>query len=599
MSRERRRGFVAGLVIALFMVAIAGGYLFWRSGHGVEPVVLPAVIVPDNTTGLSAEERAQYYHLTEGGEVFPIAALLALETSDPSKPGQYLPYLATAERFGMIPDAVSAHNPYGLPVGVTVAQRGSLQMMGLNCTACHVGELHYEGKRFRVDGAPNMAFINAFVKGIVDETKATFDPANPERTARFLRRLRGARALIKPIAKFPVVEREYGATDTSATNDPFEEGDDLVSFVRDMVSRMRDRDGIIEARITGLRNAGFLTGSFLISPLDGFGRADAFGVGRNVLFGGVEDRKLGFPRGTNSAPSDAPVSLPHIWGMQYTSWLQWGANTNSVMERNVGQSLGVGAAYDPETFNSTVRIDHLAALENLSYKIEAPKWPADMFGPIDQAKAAAGKLMFDRTCALCHETYTKTPQGLKEYRLFPLNVVGTDPATALNFERLVMPPGSADPKPFGTAAFGVVTQVLQRYYSANQVPSDVRARWEHRDLRPNPEFRSTMRQSEQYRGLAGAEGLSLQDAAGHLGHRTIPAQRIGAYYLRPPVADVAASQDFHSGYARVRSGETGIRRKRPDAARHAANHDRCISPGQLEHRTRMVVLSRAHRRRPL
>ena len=43
-------------------------------------------------------------------------------------------------------------------------------MMGLNCTACHVGELHYNGRAFRMDGGPSMAYINAFVKGIVDET---------------------------------------------------------------------------------------------------------------------------------------------------------------------------------------------------------------------------------------------------------------------------------------------------------------------------------------------------------------------------------------------------------------------------------------------
>jgi hypothetical protein len=504
MSSERRRRPVLRVGILLLLVAAVASYLFWRLGRGVEPVTFPtAVTVPPNTTGLSADERSQYYHLTEGGEVFPIAALLALETDDPSRPGQYVPFLQTAERFGMIPDAVGPYNPYGLPVGVTVSQRGGLQMMGLNCTACHVGELHYQGRRFRVDGAPDMAFINAFVEGIVNETKATFDPARPERAARFLRRLRGARQQLTTLPDFPVVEHEYGATDESPITDPFDGGDDVLSFIRDMLSRLRDRADIIDARIQGIRNAGFLTGSFLISPVDGFGRADAFGVGRNELFGGVENRAMGFPRGTNSAPSDAPVSFPHIWGMQYISWLQWGANTNSVMERNVGQSLGVGATYDPDTFVSTVRVDHLAALEDLSYKIEAPKWPADIFGPIDETKAAAGKQIFDRTCALCHETYTKTPQGLKEYRLWALNIVGTDPATALNFERLVLPFGSNEAEPFGVAAFGIVGNVLKKYYADKQVPEAVRAAWEHRDLRPTQEFRSTLRQSDQYPDTRG------------------------------------------------------------------------------------------------
>ena len=291
----------------------------------------------------------------------------------------------------MLPDAVSTHNPYGLPVGVTVAQRGGVQMIGLNCTACHVGELRYRGQKFRVDGGPDIAFINAFVKGMVDETKATFHAGTPERAARFMRRLRGARALIKPLPSFPAVEREYGATDATPSDDPFPERENVMTFLREMINRVRADDGIIEARIKGVRDAGFLTGSFLISTPDGFGRADAFGVGRNALFSGVDDPAVGFPRGTNSAPSDAPVSFPHTWGMQFTSWLQWGANTNSVMERNVGQSLGVGAAYNPATYVSTVRVDHLAALENLSYKIQAPQWPEAMLGPIDRTKAAAGR----------------------------------------------------------------------------------------------------------------------------------------------------------------------------------------------------------------
>jgi hypothetical protein len=503
MGGQKRVGFWSGVIVALLVVILIGAFAFWRMGRGADPVTLTVAQVPPNTTGLSPEERAQYYHLSEGGEIYPVAALLALETPDPARPGQYVSFLSTAERYGLLPDPVSTHNPYGLPVGVTVAQRGSLQMIGLNCTACHVGELTYRGQRFRVDGAPSIAFINSFIKAIVDETKATFDPGTPERAARFFRRLRGARALLKPLPSFPAVDHEYGATDVATRTDPFDEGDDVSSFLRETFARFRDRDGILEARIQGIRNAGFLTGSFLISPRDGFGRADAFGVGRNALFGAVHNAAVGFPRGTNSAPSDAPVSFPHIWGMEFTSWLQWGANTNSVMERNVGQSLGVGAAYDPDTFVSTVRVDHIAAMERLSYKIQAPQWPENIFGSIDRAKAAAGKAVFDQTCALCHETYSKTPEGLKEFRLFPLHVVGTDPATALNFERLVLPFADPEAKPFGTAAFTVVQKVLQKYYDDKQVPDDVRARWERRDLRPNPEFRSPLRQSDAFPDTRG------------------------------------------------------------------------------------------------
>ena len=129
------------------------------------------------SNGLTDVERQQYYHLSEGGEAFPIAWLLALEQEIAWPDGSvtYRPFLENVQRFGFLPDPPSSYNPYGLPVGVT-AGYGKItgqQMMGLNCTACHVGELHYNGRAFRIDGGPSMAYINAFVKAIVDETVAT------------------------------------------------------------------------------------------------------------------------------------------------------------------------------------------------------------------------------------------------------------------------------------------------------------------------------------------------------------------------------------------------------------------------------------------
>ena len=56
---------------------------------------------------------------------------------------------------------------------------------------------------------PNMAFINAFVKGIVDETKATSTRGRLSGRRDSCAGCRGARALIKPLPKFPAVEREY------------------------------------------------------------------------------------------------------------------------------------------------------------------------------------------------------------------------------------------------------------------------------------------------------------------------------------------------------------------------------------------------------
>jgi hypothetical protein len=68
----------------------------------------------------------------------------------------------------------------------------------------------------------------------------------------------------------------------------------------------------------------------------GPGRIDAFVNARDLIFPPSE-----------FIPANSPVSYPHIWQLEQTVWLHWDGNTNSVMERNIGQSLGLGAVSTP------------------------------------------------------------------------------------------------------------------------------------------------------------------------------------------------------------------------------------------------------------
>jgi hypothetical protein len=480
---------------------------------------------PLGSNGLTAEERQQYYHLTEGGEAFPIAWLLALEQVVPGPDGNpmYRPFLENIERFGLIPDPPGRYNPYGLPVGVTAAY-GKLtgqQMMGLNCTACHVGELHYNGRAFRVDGGPSMAYINAFIKGIVDETTATAD--TQARRLRFLDRWR--RVQLVRLPDFPIVQTAGAAMAPPGMGETLDAGDPGV--VRRVLAGMRmalANRSLLMDKLHGFRAIKLVVQAQPLGTEDGYGRNDAFGIGRNELFGAYKDAN--FTQGINVLPADAPVSFPHLWGMERTSWFQWGVNTNSVIERNIGQALGVGATYQPDQgFNSTVRLDNLHAMEKLQYKLTAPQWPGELFGPIDRVRAERGKAVFDRTCALCHETYNKTGT-LNEYQLFPLDVVGTDPSVAINFERMVMT--SEGPKPFGSAAFEIVKKVKAAYYRENGTADDVQAIWEARGERPEAEYRTPLLDYQQYpdtreRGIYRAKTLKgIWATAPYLHNGSVP-----------------------------------------------------------------------------
>src|SRR5262245_8339429 len=218
-----RRIVLSVLAVAVLLIAAVPTLVLWPVAKDL-PDRLPSPAPPSGTNGLTADERQQYYHLTEGGELYPMAWLLALEQEVPGPDGKptHKPFLENVERFGMIPDAPSVYNPYGLPVGVTIgySQISGLQMMGLNCTACHVGEIHYNGKAIRIDGGPNMSFVNAFIAGIFDTTAKMKD--DPARLARFVDRRK--RVKLVRVPEFGVVPHEDVAAPAEEPNELLDSG---------------------------------------------------------------------------------------------------------------------------------------------------------------------------------------------------------------------------------------------------------------------------------------------------------------------------------------------------------------------------------------
>lgn len=170
--------------------------------------------------------------------------------------------------------------------------------------------------------------------------------------------------------------------------------------------------------------AAFLAQLARSSTLDhtppGFGRVDAFGTARNLFF--PNDVK----------PTTSPISYPHLWGLNQLVWLHWDANTTSLMERNAGQAIGLGALFDPKTFDSTLIVEHLEELETLARKIERPIWPK-AFGAIDQDKAKRGGAIYENRCAKCHKPLG--PGDKVADVLAPLDKIETDPKRAESFDQ--------------------------------------------------------------------------------------------------------------------------------------------------------------------
>jgi hypothetical protein len=440
---------------------------------------LPVVQLAPQTNGLSVAERQRYYHLSEGGEIYPVDWLQALEVEVAGADGKptLRPFLENMERFGFIPDDKSAENPYGLPVGLTVVRSMTgAELVGLNCTACHVGEIAYRGTRVRIDGGPNMVLVNGFIKSVIEETQRTLE--HPARGIAFLERIRETR-----VRHAPPMTTEAG---TNRRVIPAQAGG--------AISRLEHARAAVRAHLASMKTLAAVGAAAAKATPDGYGRVDAFGQGRNELFGSTP---------ANIRVPNASVSLPHTWGMERTSWLQWGANTNSVIERNIGQALGVGAWVDTKTWDSSVRVDNLNELEKLTYKITPPAWPAS-FPTIDTAKAAQGRELFVTHCASCHEKWTTTPTGLREYQLFALDVIKTDPATATAFEQPVTLPSG--PQPFPLAAFAVVTNVKNAYYKRNNISAEQIADFERTSVRTPPQvFRLPLQQADRWPDTKGGK----------------------------------------------------------------------------------------------
>ena len=463
-------GKTKGVVFAaVFAAGLLGGWVLSRAGIGqpapIQAPALPPPLSPEGRNGLSDDDRGSFYHLSEGGELFPVDWLLALEVETTTSDGsvQVRPFLDNIERFGLLSDPGSLRNPDGLPVGVSLARSKAenIDMIGLNCAACHVGQVQYQGHAIRIDGLGNMALINAFLGDMALETEKTL--TSPRRLLRFWERVRAVRK----------ARRARGAqADVLA---PDERG------LRRLLGRLTNHRDLLEARVSAMRSVGALKRSLAVSTAEGYGRLDAFGIGRDELFGRAA---------ANRMPADAPVSFPHIWGLEYTGWLQWGANTDSVMERNIGQALGVGALFDPRTFASTLRIDNLHQLEEFAYRLTPPVWPSS-FPPVDPARAASGKALFVQHCAPCHETY-KTDGLMRTYQLFSFTETGTDPLAAINFELPVTQPDGRV-RPFPYAALDLISSIKLKAYDEAGYDAAAIAELEQRDVRKGPQWDPTFR----------------------------------------------------------------------------------------------------------
>jgi hypothetical protein len=417
-------------------------------------------LVTSYSNGLTSRQKEDYYHLSQGAEILPWALFTAIDVADPNSTK---PFVENLQRYGLMPDP--ARND-GLAVGLSLSTNSftsGLEFVGVTCAGCHVGELRHDGKAVRIDGAPNMLNLQLFYSDAIDAFVALKSPAKLWHVSKRLGRQDFERwGVAAPLVRPAILA--YAAGNAALHWDKIKARLELIEVI-DVAKQNRDP----------------------AHPTSGFGRLDAFDGTRNFLLtrlrkedknGSFEvnvanlvklDAPVKFPplwsrKTTAVTPRDAdpdqPDTFPPVWGFKDYDWVEWTIDTDSVLERNVTETLGAGATVvlDPANpaalFDSSIPIANMHRLEWLSYYLDPPQWPAEAFGAVKPDLAAMGETIFKQQCADCHEyaDSDRTPSGLIRLRGLELTKVGTDATAALRISCPVPDIGALDiPKKSFTA----------------------------------------------------------------------------------------------------------------------------------------------------
>lgn len=377
-----------------------------------------SVLSPNRSQNWTREDQLLWYHGDQGSRLLPKSWLLALEST---RDGKLFFTRERMESFGYL--APDGDDATGLPIGFSVntgpddalvrtrlrwfaGQRGREAWVGMNCAACHTGEVQFGAQRLRIDGGPGMGDFQTFIEELDGALAATLDER--PRFERFARIVLGAR-------------------------------DDAAN--RNLLRRALEQLVAWQAQVERMNKG---------ESRYGLGRLDAFGHIFNKVALISEGDQRSF-----AAPADAPVSYPFIWNANQHDRVQWngiapnrgvdlpgGRFDLGALGRNTGEVIGVFADVQLRPYPglggyaSSVAVGNLDAMELQLGRLHSPVWPAT-FGTPDKTLVARGAPLFRDRCASCHfDLKSDDTRSRVVAQMKPIwsgrEAVGTDPWMACN-----------------------------------------------------------------------------------------------------------------------------------------------------------------------
>jgi hypothetical protein len=351
-----------------------------------------------------------FLHGSMSTEVVPEPVLRALMSAYPDLfPSSDLSHL------GLIPDA-----GFGWPVGFSrtpVSHLGGMTAVGINCAACHVGEVTAGGKRVRVLGMTSHFDSEAFFGSLIGATFRSEDPANMKK---FLAAYLGVNCGSPGGLSAKTFEAQWQAQEekiaAAMKDDPAGAKGAPAGGLQEVsgAALRLDAENVGNADLAGLARSMLQLFHNVraalhvpdqppdkLPPASGPGRNDAFGLLSAVLFGEPQPY--------------APVKYGLVWNLEKRPWVHWDANTRSPLARNLLASLGLGAPLVGK--QGKLEFALVQRQTALSEKILAPRYPFE----IDRSLAKRGAAYYQAKCASCHSG----PES--DARLYDPAEIGTQP----------------------------------------------------------------------------------------------------------------------------------------------------------------------------
>jgi hypothetical protein len=365
------------------------------------------------------EDMDFFLHGSMSTEVVPERVLKAFMTSYPD-----LFHGNDLSTFGLLPDVSG-----GWPIGISrreVPHLAHLSSIGINCAACHVGEITFgaAANPVRVLGMTSHFDAEAFFGAVAVATWRTSDAANMKRyLANYLLASDPQGGTKAQDLLGTELQRQDEKITAAIAADPFgakgvaagalyriSAGD--VRLDSRLLERHRDLTPLVRSQLQLFHN---MRAALHIPdqppdkapPASGPGRNDAFGLLSAVLFGTPQPY--------------APVKYGLVWNVGHRHWVDWDGNTQSPIGRNLLASLGLGAPLIGK--GGDLNFKFVKRQTDLAEVIRAPRYPLT----IDTEAAQAGAHHYQARCAACHNI----PED--DSRLHNADEVGTDPRRALQF----------------------------------------------------------------------------------------------------------------------------------------------------------------------